>query len=152
MKANALVVSAVLVAHAVLLLSAPRAADLPTGLHWDKDAGVVWRTPLGTVWLDRCERSRGPVVKFLPGGERPLIEATVGPASPSQLRLTYRINAPDGVALDIVREIQIRGTPPESAVVETFTMRPSRPLSVDVQIERPFSFQPTAAEAALETV
>jgi hypothetical protein len=91
-------------------------------------------------------------VKFLPGGERPLIEATVGPASPSQLRLTYRINAPDGAGLGIVREIQIWGTPPESAVVETFTMRPSRPLSVDVQIERPFSFQPTAAEAALETV
>lgn len=136
----------------VVASHAAQAADTPATLSWDKDTGVVWRTPLGTVWPDRNDRGLGPVLRFLPGGQQRLTEATVRQVSPRQIELSYRVTAPGGVGLSVVRDITVTGNPPDGALVETFTLRPSQPLAIDVQIDRPFSLRPTAPGPELQAI
>ncbi len=129
------------------------AADVPRWLAWDKTTGVVCQTPLVSVCLDRNQDATGPVVHFLPdGGRFPLRDPVVNRISPLRLRLTYRLTAPGGIGLEVTRDVEIKEILSGLAIVETFTLIPSRPLSVDLQIERPMSLRPHMGTTQAEVV
>ncbi len=146
------IVLAVAMAFGVCLPSGLDTAEVKHGLSLDRNAGVVWRSPLGVVWLDGDEGNQGPILSFLPGGPQRLGDAVRKQISASQIQLSYHVAAPGNATVEIVRDVRIQGPSPDLAVVETFTLRPSQPLAIDVQIERPFSIQSARPNTAIEVV
>ena len=76
----------------VCLLLLPRlaAASETSTLTWDKNAGVVWRTPVGTFRWDVAGSVRGPSLQFASGAVQPLANANVRQPSPARLEIVYR--------------------------------------------------------------
>jgi hypothetical protein len=139
---------------ATMLLAAilPSPGDAATGrLSWNPNTGAVLETPAATVCLDRNEKVAAPELRFLPDGGRQLLDRPdTNESSPTGLKLTYRATAPGGVTIDVLRTIAVSEDGSGFAAVETFTLRPARPLAVDVEIQRPFAIYPKQAGARTE--
>jgi hypothetical protein len=136
----------------VCLMILPRLATASetSTLTWDKNAGVVWRTPVGTFRWDVAGPVRGPSLQFASGAVQPLANAGVRQPSPARLEIVYRQPAPGGGTVEIVREIVAKEVGGGHALIETFTLRPSRPISIDLQISHPFAMEPATRGLPLE--
>ncbi|NUQ61321.1 MAG: discoidin domain-containing protein [Pirellulales bacterium] len=117
-------------------------------LAWDPSTGAVLETPAVKVWLDRNEEMPAAEVRFLPDGSRQVLDRpTTTELSPACLKLTYRLTAPAGSVIDVLRTVTLVESGNDVAVVETFALRPSQPVTVDVEIFRPFALFPKQAGA-----
>ncbi len=129
------------------------AAEDSARLKWDRDTGAVLETSAADVWLDRNEHFSAPDLQFLPQGERQtLTNPTVVSRSAGKLKLSYRVTAPEGATIDVVREIALVRSGQGIAAVETFTLKPSKPLAMDVEIRRPFTLVPKKAAESSHVV
>ena len=90
-------------------------------------------------------RLAGPVLRLVPGKQFRLSEPTVQQETPAQLKLSYRVSLDADPAFRVVRSIHIQSLPAGLALVESFVLKPSQPLKVDLEIERPFTLEPVAA-------
>jgi len=117
------------------------AGDLARVLFWKPGVGAVVRSGRAEVRMDQAGTRRGPLVRFPAAGvERVLEPARVSVLAPNRMLLEHQLPAPDGTRLRIVREIAA-GSRGEGVVeaVETFRLIPAGSLTLDVEIERPFS-------------
>jgi hypothetical protein len=110
--------------------------------YGDADAGVVIRTAMTEVRVEEGLGTGSPMVVFPAGGERfPLVEPEVVERDGSALHLTYRMRTPSGVELSVRRHLSLCEHGDQVEWVETMDIVPSRPLTVDVEIRRPFSIR-----------
>lgn len=115
-------------------------------LNWEPGTGAVLEAPAVTVWLDRHEQAPAIEIQFLPDGGRHVLDRPVTvERSPDGLKLTYRLHAPGGSTVDVLRTITLAENGANVSVVETFTLRPARPVTADVEIRRPFAWRPKRA-------
>ena len=131
---------------------ATAAAASPRTLTSDNEDGVVWRTPEGTVWLDRGDGARGPFVQFASGPSKPLGKSSVRELGAGRIELAYRIAAPNGTPIDVVREIATFDAASGQAVVKTFTIRPRVPITVDLRIDRVYCIRTRAKNLPIEAI
>ena len=127
---------------AAALSASGRQPDWATGVTfaWQPDRGVVWQTPVATVYLDRSTGRSGPALHFagtdLPPAAFVAEGRTTGPGEP-------RAPLPGGRAgrqLDRrVRRITLLRREGEAGFVEQFTLTPAKTINADLEIERPFS-------------
>lgn len=118
------------------------AAEKLGSLTADASAGTQWTTPAGVVELDHTAPSACPTVRVVPGGEYPLREPKLRRLSETSLELSYRITLADQTPLDISRKIKVEACVGGAAVVEQWLLTPSRPITVDCEIQRPFAWTP----------
>ncbi len=108
-------------------------------LMWDKEAGVLVKTSVATVQLDRNDDLNAPVLKFTAGGETELKNPQVTQTDPDRLTLTYNALAPNGVALKVVRDLTLTLREDGADLVEVFQITPDKPITDDLEIVRPFA-------------
>jgi hypothetical protein len=114
-----------------------------SALVWDKAAGVLIKTSIATVQLDRNDKLPTPVLKFAAGGEVELKNPQVVQQNATTLKLAYNVAAPHGVALKVVRELTLSAREANTDLVEVFQITPERPITDDLEIIRPFTISDT---------
>jgi len=129
-------------------------ASLPTssaaGLDWQPGIGVQWRNAWAEVDLD-SDGNRLDLRLQFPNGGSPVRFGRPKwvKASSNQLVLQYQVALPSGTELGVIRTLQIAKAGAQAAVVESFELRPTAPISEEVEIVRPFSIWPAASAAGL---
>ena len=123
-------------------------------LSWTEHQGVTWHTPWAEVKLDQAAQQRGPVLRFLNEKmEIPLDHPIVEQTSPDQLNLDYSLATPGGARVLVTRRLRLERTKSEWTVLERFELRPSAPMTQDLEIGRPFSLTTSkSGEAAGDEV
>jgi hypothetical protein len=124
---------------ALALPSPGHAWDAATALVWDKAVGVLVKTPVATVQLDRNNDLPAPVLKFAAGGEVELKNPQVTQPDATRLKLAYDVVAPDGAVLKVVRELILTRREADVDLVEAFQITPDKPIRTDLEIRRPFT-------------
>jgi hypothetical protein len=144
-------ISLILSTTTTVWASATAAAE-KVELSWEQADGVVLRTPAATVFLDKGTTAGGPVLRFLGKGkdiERRLSDPRVEQPGEGRLVLRYEIVGPDANRIEATR----RFTRSENGedFVEEFTLRPTKTIDVDLEIDRPFqiSVGPGTVQAIL---
>lgn len=143
---------AAVVAFFATVFQGPVRAEDRASLNWEPAQGAILKTSIGTVFLDRNDRLRAPVLKFASGGEVSLTEPQVTQANTAELKLAYGVTAPNGTALRVVRELKLASRESETDLVEVFQITPSKPLTADVEIERPFAIKHTGTASGPSAV
>jgi hypothetical protein len=138
------------VAAVLLAISAQRPiiADDSAALTWDKTVGVVVKTPVATVQLDRNDKLAAPVLKFA-GGEVVELKNPTRYSEAARLMLTYEVAGPRGMNIIVVREVAIASREGNAELVEDFQITPQKPITEDLEIVRPFTI--SGVSAALKT-
>jgi hypothetical protein len=119
-------------------------AENPATVAWDTAAGVVVKTSIATVQMDRNDKLPAPMLTFAAGGEVALKNPQVTQADANRLRLTYEVAAPGGVMLKVVRELTLTSRAIDTDLVEVFEITPDKPITIDLEICRPFTISGTA--------
>ena len=115
-------------------------ASTQSKLSWDAEAGVVLQSPVATMLLDGDPGARGPVLMFAKEGlRRPLSSPKVEQPGSRELLLRYQTDGPAENPMEVLRRITMSQRPGESELVEEFTLVPSKTVSADLEIERPFA-------------
>ena len=97
------------------------------------------RTRAATVKWDQNDQLAAPVLKFTGGSERPLKNPRVTQPSNQRLSLAYEVATPEGTTLQVTRELTLADRNGETELVETFQLLPAKPISTDLEIQRPFA-------------
>jgi hypothetical protein len=110
-----------------------------TRLRWDSTEGVIFRAGDTVIQLDG--KGEGALLThFFPSND---VEALRHPKlsmpEDGSLILNYEVKALEGAHLDIERQVHSRIERDGIALIETFTISPSRPLTNDVEFEFPFA-------------
>ena len=127
---------------AAALSASGRQPDWATGVTfaWQPDRGVVWQTPVATVYLDRSTGRSGPALHFAGTDlRRPLSSPKVERPDRENLVLRYQVAGPDGDSIDVLRRITLLRREGEAGMVEQFSLTPAKTINADLEIERPFS-------------
>jgi F5/8 type C domain len=119
-------------------------------LVWDKETGVLVKGTSACVELDKNDRLSGPVFRFNPGGETTLRNPDVVQSDGEHLKLTYAVAAPDGTTIKVVRDLSLAIRGQEADVIESFKITPTKPVTVDLEIERSFTLAAKAEEPKAE--
>ena len=121
-------------------------------LAWDPATGVQVRTPKVLVRWDQNDQLAAPVLKFAKGETLPLKNPHVTRLAAHHLRLAYEVATPDGVALKVTRELTLSRRAGECELVEAFELSPAKPITIDLEIQRPFTIADVKASAAASAV
>jgi hypothetical protein len=127
-------------------------AEDPATLAWDKAVGVVVKTSIATVQMDRNDNLPAPLLKFASGGEVELKNPEVTQSDASRLKLAYQVAGPQGVALKVERELVLTRREASTDLVETFQITPDKPIAVDLEISRPFTISGTTGVSKASAV
>jgi hypothetical protein len=120
------------------LAAATTAAEKTSSLAWDPARGAVVTTPWATVHFD-CNDFIPSLFLRVKSGPIPLNSPRVTHAPDGQLKLAYEAKLPDGVTLALQRELKFARTEGQAELIETFHITPDKPVTADLEIERPFA-------------
>jgi hypothetical protein len=126
---------------ALFLSSAATTAALPQ-LCWDKENGVLLRAANRTILFGGNTPAETLGLRFPDANVvRTLRNPNCSAPENQGLVLTYESQSPDGVPIRIERQVGERADRDGTALLETFTLKPARPLTNDLEIEIPFALQ-----------
>lgn len=101
---------------------------------------------------DRNDRLQGITLRFPAGGDdQTLGRGTMKELSPGKRRWTCEAAAPGGIRLVIERHVSLDQQADTATLKEEFRITPSSPLTVDLEIERPFTLRPAAGTSVRAT-
>ena len=106
---------------------------------------------MATVHWDRNNQLTSPVLK-LGGHALPLDHPKVTLSTATELRLVYALRAPDGTSLTVVRNLKLTHRGHEIDLVEEFQLTPEKPITTDLDIQRPFTITDTQSGSAASAI
>ena len=122
-------------------------------LRWDEFDGVVLQQDKTVVQLGGNALTNSLRLRFPANGVTLILKnRTPSNPNPKEIVLTYEASSPSRVPLKIERRIKQVGDPDGTALLETFTLITTQPLTNDLEVEVPFQvhFSPPAAPAPVK--